>query len=155
MGLIYLTSEDYLNPKLSSLVCWNRINGIADFGKMRLSPILRTRHLSCGGGPVTALVGHHDHQTSRHLISLCEGLLKKESTAITQDAWTTFNITMNRFMPARINKFFENLHDTMNACFQEGEGPYSVCFNETLFITYLVSLKNENKGKWLNKVRPT
>jgi hypothetical protein len=52
VGLLFfektITSEDYLNLKLNSLFCWNRINGIAGFGKMGPSPLLRTQQLSCG-----------------------------------------------------------------------------------------------------------
>jgi hypothetical protein len=72
--------------------------------------------------------GHHDILILRHLTPFCEDFLKKESTAITQEAWRTLNVTLNRLLLALTNKLLEKLQKkentvkVANVCVQESEG---------------------------------
>jgi hypothetical protein len=51
--------------------------------------------------------GHHDLQTLFHLISLCWDFLKKESTAITQEACKTLNLTLKSLLLALTKTFLK------------------------------------------------
>jgi hypothetical protein len=57
--------------------------------------------------------GDHDPQNLYHLTFLCGDFLKKESTTITQEVWRTFNIKVNRLLPALTNKLFEMFQETL------------------------------------------
>jgi hypothetical protein len=52
---------------------------------------------------------HHDPQTLHHLNSFCADFLKKESTAITEEAWRTLNTTLSKLLPELATKLFEKL----------------------------------------------
>jgi hypothetical protein len=53
--------------------------------------------------------GHHDPQTLHHPTPFCEDFSKRQSTAITQEAWGTLKTTLSRLLPAPTNKLFEKL----------------------------------------------
>jgi hypothetical protein len=57
--------------------------------------------------------GHHNPQTSCHLTSFYGDFLKKEFTAITQEAWRTLNITVNRLVLVMTNELFKKLQNTL------------------------------------------
>ena len=89
--------------------------------------------------------GYQNSQTLCHLTFLW-GFLK-ESRARTQESWRTFNITLNRLLPALTNKLFKKLHKStvkmVIACLEEGGGLLSICCNCTLFSTFLLPLKTQ------------
>jgi len=71
-------------------------------------------------------LGHHDHQTSRHMTtSFWWGFLKIESVGITQEARRTLNVTLQRLLQTLTNKLLKKLQDTakgVNACRRGGGG---------------------------------
>ena len=76
----------------------------------------------------------------------CADFLKKECTAITQDAWRTFNTILKRLLPALSKQLFDKLQQK-NAVkgwmlVFKGVGEiFSIWCNYTLLITLMVFLK--------------
>jgi len=91
---------------LNSLLCRKRMYGIPGFSKMEWLPYCeKQQRLSFKICSVIALLvmvlGHHNSQTSCHLISFWRDFLKKESSAVTQEACRTLFIKLNIKQPTR------------------------------------------------------
>jgi len=140
----------------SSLLCWKGINGIAGCSKTGRPPILPKQQLSCRTSFVMALsdvgFGYDDSQTLCQLTSFCGDFLKKEFTAITQDAWrtSTWHWTGLCRHWRNLREIARKLCRARMLVFKKVGNIFSICCNCTflaykLFIAFAISLKNRNK----------
>lgn len=135
---------------LNSLLCWKRMYGIPGFSKMKWPPILRKQQrLSCRICSVIALLGmvfgHHNSQTSCHLIYFSRDFFKKEFSAVTQEACRTLFIKWNINQPTRRDV---REHCEKGKCLSSRRwiflAPFVIIHLNmfvTLFITFLISFK--------------
>lgn len=119
--------EDYPCLLTSSLVCWKVINGV--FGLARRANTANTPAAFLQkffGVLIICRLGHHDHQTSRHLTTcIWWDFLNIESVAVTEEVRRTLNVTLQRLLQTLTNKLLKKLQDTaigVNACLRGGGG---------------------------------
>jgi hypothetical protein len=149
-GTIVLQNDNY-SGKLSKF--FDAVHCLAGFSKKGVTAHSVTT--AVGFFSVTSSVitlsgvdfGYQNSQTLCHLPLdfFCGDFWKKEYRARTQESWRTFNITLNRLLPALTNKLFKKLHKStvkmVVVCLEEGEGLLSICCNCMLFSTFLLPLK--------------
>jgi hypothetical protein len=121
------TVEDYprLLTQFTSLL--KRINGVSGLARRARTANITAAFLQKFFGVLISRgLGHHDHQTSRHLTtSFWWDFLKTGSVAITQEARRTLNVTVQSCCRTLTNKLLKKLQDTangVNACLRGGGG---------------------------------
>jgi hypothetical protein len=96
--------------------------------------------------------GYHDSEPLCQLTSLCGDFIKKEFTAITQDAWRTSALHWTGLCShwRSLREVARKLRRARVLVFKNVGNIFSICCNYTflaykLFITFAISLKNRNK----------